>query len=154
MEPVTLRINFLSHRQNWEVRKKPNRFFVSQSGLKEPGQIHVLKIGERFQRKLKNLRNYYGFQKFGLVSVSQSRTDMQTFKAASISFMVKPAIFTIKRFENQTKFSNFQWVGVVWRNNAFEIYPLSFWTGSRFFMSQSGLKDSGQARETLLFLLF
>ena len=39
---------------------------MNQSGLKEPGQINVSKIGERFQRKLENLRNDYAFKNFAL----------------------------------------------------------------------------------------
>ena len=39
---------------------------MSQSGLKEPGQINVSKIGERLQRKLENLRNYYTFKTLAL----------------------------------------------------------------------------------------
>ena len=35
---------------------------MNQSGLKEPGKINVSKIGERFQRKLENLRNYYALK--------------------------------------------------------------------------------------------
>ena len=43
--------------------------FMNQSGLKEPGQINVSKIGERFQRKLENLRNYYAFKNLRFTTV-------------------------------------------------------------------------------------
>ena len=46
--------------------KKHNRFYMSQSGLKEPGQINVSKNGERFQRKLENLKNDYAFKNLRL----------------------------------------------------------------------------------------
>ena len=52
---------------------------MNKLGLKEPGQINISKIGERFQRKLENLRNYYAF---ALVKVSESRTYKQASKRA------------------------------------------------------------------------
>ena len=68
---------WLTDRKTRAVSYKPNIFslslsessdksltdiFMNQSGLKEPGQINVSKIRERFQRRLENLRNYYAFQ--------------------------------------------------------------------------------------------
>ena len=55
--------NSLSHRQSGEVKYKHNRLIISQLGLTISRK--VTKIGQRFQRKLENLRNYYAFLKIG-----------------------------------------------------------------------------------------
>ena len=90
--------------------------FMNQSGLKSP----VSKIGERFQRKLENLRIIT--QSNACLSVNYQidvrRTDTQAFKAAwKSSTLVKKAFFTIKlsKFEQRVQISSEFKLNKEWR---------------------------------------
>ena len=88
---------------------------MNKLGLKGPG----FENRRTFSKKAREPQKLLRVQKFAFVNISESRTVKQAFKTVWKSSTLVKAIFTIKSFENRTKFSNFQRVQVEWRNYAF-----------------------------------